>query len=52
MKGSLTEYLRTAKRPYQKRLAMSNAKIKTELGITMRTIDQSLREVAKQMRQS
>ena len=52
MKGSLAEYLRTAKRPYQKRLAMSNKKIKRELGITMRTIETALREVKRQINSS
>jgi len=48
-KGSLAEYLKTAKRPYQQRLAISNHKIKKELGITMSTIDQALLEIRRQL---
>ncbi len=51
-KGSLREYLPTAKRPYQKRLAISNQKIKRELGIGMRTIDQALLEIKRQIKNS
>lgn len=48
-KGSLAKFLKTAKRPYQKRLALSNRKAKRELGITMSTISKALRKMEGQI---
>lgn len=47
--GSLEEFLTTAPRPYQKNLTTSNAKLKQELNVTMRTIDQALAEMNRQL---
>mgnify|MGYP001596600967 CR=1 FL=1 len=49
-RGSLTEFLKTTNRPYQKRLADSNAKLKTELGVSMRTLDEALLEMNRQLK--
>lgn len=49
-RGSLIEYLKTAKRPYQRYLTLSNQKAAQELGITMSTIDQALSKMKEQMR--
>lgn len=49
-KGSLEEYLKTSRRPYQKRLALSNRKAARELGIKMGSIDRALREIRSQLR--
>lgn len=48
-KGSLKEYLKTAKRPYQKQLIVSNRKVKAELGIKMKTFREALLEIKKQL---
>lgn len=48
-KGSLAEYLKTSRRPYQKTLIISNQKIRDELGIKMSTIDSALSEMKKQL---
>lgn len=48
-KGSLAEFLKSAQRPYQKRLAISNGKAKRRLGISMSTINQALDIVKKQI---
>lgn len=47
-KGSLSEYLKKAQRPYQRNLALSNAKAERELGIRMRTIDEALKDLKSQ----
>ena len=49
-KGSLKEFLKTAKRPYQKKLATSNAKLKRELGISMSTIQEGLAKMKHQLK--
>lgn len=48
-KTKLSEYLKTANRPYQKSLTISNKKIKSKLGIKMSSIDEALRKVKLQM---
>lgn len=50
--GSLEEYLKTTKRPYQKHLIMANEKAKNELGVRLRTIDEGLAAIKKQLNQS
>lgn len=45
----LTDYLAEHKRPRQKRLALSNKKLRRELGIKMSTIDQALKQVKQQL---
>lgn len=47
--GSLEEYLQTTDRPYQKTLRMSNKKVQKELGIELKTFDEALGEVKKQL---
>ncbi|OGD71166.1 hypothetical protein A2187_02020 [Candidatus Collierbacteria bacterium RIFOXYA1_FULL_46_24] len=47
-KGSLTEYLKTASRPFARHVAMSNAKATKQLGLTFAGIDQGLAELKKQ----
>ena len=49
-KGSLKEFLKTAKRPYQKNLSTSNAKLKKELGISMSTIEKGLTKMKQQLK--
>lgn len=46
--GSLTEYLKTAARPFARYVAMSNAKATQVLGLSFATIDQGLAEIKKQ----
>lgn len=40
--GSLTEYLRSASRPFARHVAMSNAKATAELGVQFATLEQGL----------
>ena len=47
--SSLDEFLAAAPRPYQQRLIDSNAKLKTDLGISMRTLDETLLEMKRQL---
>lgn len=47
-KGSLEEFLKTAKRPYQKRLATSNTKLKKDLGVSMSTLEEGLQKMKQQ----
>jgi dTDP-4-dehydrorhamnose reductase len=49
--GSLENYLAANPRPYQKNLATSNAKLKRELGVTMRTLDEALAAMKQQLSQ-
>lgn len=46
--GSLTEYLKSAARPFARNVAMSNAKAQSELGLTFADIDTGLAEIKKQ----
>ncbi len=46
--GSLTEYLKTASRPFARSVAMSNAKAVRELGLTFADIDTGLAAIKKQ----
>ena len=46
--GSLTEYLKTAARPFARTVAMSNAKATQALGLHFATIDEGLAEIKKQ----
>jgi dTDP-4-dehydrorhamnose reductase len=46
--GSLTEYLKTAARPFARTVKMSNQKASTELGLQFATIDEGLSEIKKQ----
>lgn len=46
--GSLTEYLKTASRPYARIVNMSNAKASQVLGLHFATIDEGLSEIKKQ----
>ena len=48
-KGNLEEFLKTATRPYQKMLKNSNEKLKTDLGYTMKTFDEGLSEIVRQL---
>lgn len=48
--GSLEEHLKTTHRPYQKSLITSNAKLKSDLGISMLTLDQALGEMKLQLK--
>lgn len=47
--GSLEEYLKTANRPYQKTMRVSNNKVRTQLGYTPKTLKEGLVEVKAQM---
>jgi dTDP-4-dehydrorhamnose reductase len=47
--GSLEEYLKTTKRPYQKTMEMSNEKAQQELGIKLMTIDEALQDIKQQL---
>lgn len=47
--SSLAEFLKTASRPYQKNLTVSNLKAKTELGIQMLGVNEALQELKKQL---
>ena len=51
-KGSLSEYLKNARRPYQRRLAMSNRKAKTDLEIVMSDIGKALVRLKSQVHTS
>lgn len=46
--SSLTEYLKTATRPFAARAAMDNSKATKDLGLTFATIDEGLAEIKKQ----
>lgn len=46
--GSLTEYLKTASRPFARKVAMSNQKSTDLLGLHFMTIDEGLTEIKKQ----
>lgn len=46
--GSLTSYLESNPRPFARFAALDNRKLKTELGISMCTIDEGLSELASQ----
>lgn len=46
--GSLTEYLKTAARPYARTVNMSNAKARDVLGLHFASIDEGLAELKKQ----
>jgi dTDP-4-dehydrorhamnose reductase len=46
--GSLTEYLKTASRPFARKVAMSNAKASSGLGLTFATLDEGLAAIKKQ----
>jgi dTDP-4-dehydrorhamnose reductase len=47
--GSLEEYLKTANRPYQKTMRVSNQKLQTQLGYTPKTLKEGLEAVKAQM---
>lgn len=47
-RGSLTEYLKSASRPFARHVAMSNAKAIKELGLTFADIDTGLAAIKKQ----
>lgn len=47
--GSLEQYLKTATRPYQKTMKMSNAKLQKELGVTMKTVEEGLHTILQQL---
>lgn len=47
--GSLGKYLETTDRPYQKSLNMSNAKVQQKLGVNLKTFDEALEEIKKQL---
>ncbi|OGY22409.1 MAG: hypothetical protein A3A65_04620 [Candidatus Chisholmbacteria bacterium RIFCSPLOWO2_01_FULL_49_14] len=51
-KGSLSEYLKNSRRPYQRRLSLSNRKAKTDLGIVMLDIDRALARLKSQIHTS
>jgi len=46
--GSLTEYLKTASRPFARTVAMDNSKAAKDLGLTFASIDEGLAEIKKQ----
>ncbi len=46
--GSLTEYLKSATRPFARHVAISNAKAAAELGLKFADIDQGIAEIKKQ----
>lgn len=46
--GSLTEYLKSAARPFARHVAMSNAKATSELGLHFATIDEGLSAIKAQ----
>jgi dTDP-4-dehydrorhamnose reductase len=46
--GSLTEYLKTASRPFARKVAMDNSKAAKDLGLTFATVDEGLAEIKKQ----
>lgn len=46
--GSLTEYLKTASRPFARKVVMSNAKSSDILGLKFATLDEGLTEIKKQ----
>lgn len=48
--GSLTEYLKTAARPFARSVAMSNAKASATLGLHFATVDEGLAEIKKQQK--
>lgn len=47
--GSLEQYLKTASRPYQKSMKVSNNKIQQELEISMMTFAEGLQSIVKQL---
>lgn len=46
--GSLTEYLKTASRPFARTVAMDSSKAQKDLGLTFATIDEGITEIKKQ----
>ena len=48
-KASLKEYLQQNKRPRQVRMELSNNKLRKELGIEMKTVDQALQLIKEQL---
>ncbi len=46
--SSLIDYLKSANRPFAKKVAMNNTKITTEIGINFATIEDGLKEIKKQ----
>jgi dTDP-4-dehydrorhamnose reductase len=48
-KGSLQEYSKTIKRPYQKTMKVSNAKLQKDIGIKMKTFEEGLEAIVKQL---
>jgi len=48
-KASLKEYLKQNKRPRQMRMELSNHKLRKELGIEMKTVDQALQLIKEQL---
>lgn len=47
--GSLTEYLKQVKRPYQKKMKVSNLKLTKEFGIKMKTFEEGLKIIKQQL---
>ena len=47
--GSLAAYIESSKRPYQRTMKISNQKLKRDFGITMRTLNEGLAEMKKQL---
>jgi len=48
-KGNLEEYLKTARRPYQHTMNVSNTKLTQDFGIKMKTLNEGLDEVIRQL---
>lgn len=46
--GSLTEYLKTASRPFARTVAMDSSKAQKDLGLTFATIDEGIAQLKKQ----
>jgi dTDP-4-dehydrorhamnose reductase len=47
--GSLAAYIESSKRPYQRSMKISNQKLVSEFGISMKTLEQGLDEMKRQM---
>jgi len=47
--GSIEDFYKTTKRPYQKTLATSNAKLQKDFGISMSTLEQGLNKMKQQL---
>lgn len=47
--GSLTTYIESSKRPYQRTMKISNQKLISEFGIGMKTLEQGLEEMKRQI---